>query len=164
MLHRQGTPMTKRFLTAVICLFLTLAMPGCDGGTSGSAGTPGGGDNGRVGDDPAVNDPGTGGEGDVDTAALLGRWEAISQDGVVIRDGELIFTFSADGTGMSIEGSSEKPFTWTYDPVGDTLHVVAGHEDLHFDTAMAGNTLSLVMTLEEGEMSLLLRRLEDDAE
>lgn len=156
--------MTKQWLTPMIYAVLTLALAGCDGASNTPSDSAGDGDNERVGDNPASDAPGPGDDTAPEAPALAGRWEAISQNGTVIRDGELTFTFHADGTGMSLEGTSEKAFTWSFDAEAVQLRVVTGNEDLLFDVAMAGSTLSLVTTVGEEEMRLLLRRLEPDAE
>lgn len=147
-----------RFTLAVL-LVSALGLFGCGGssGSGGGSGTGGGGggsaDGSGSGGDAAPEQP--------DFAVLVGRWVAVSQDGYDLPEGELVFTYLPDGTGVVVEGGSQrKDFTWVYDTQAGTLHVRTENEDLYFQATLDGDTLSLVN--EEPAMALVMRRADDD--
>jgi hypothetical protein len=143
-------------VSVVAVLVLALGLVGCGGssGSGGGTGTGGGSaDRAGTGGDAAPEQP--------DAAVLVGRWVAVSQDGYDLPEGELVFTYLPDGTGVVVEGGSQrKDFTWVYDPDAGTLHVLTVNEDLNFQATLDGDTLSLVN--EEPAMALVMRRADDD--
>jgi len=147
----KTTTMTKRWMTLLLAPVFALALAGCDGASTGGSVSDGG-----TPDTPGVGDAGGDPAAVVEDVVLLGRWEVLSQNGTLVRAGELSFSFYDDGSGMSLEGTSEKAFSWEHDPAGQTLHIETDNEDLSFSVAMAGQTLTLVGS--DPPMTLVLRR------
>lgn len=147
--------MSKHGLILLVCL----ALAGCGG--SSSSGDP----ETQDGDRRLVGDTATAQESDdrsapFDAGVIMGRWEAISQNGTMIRPGELSFTFAADGTGISLEGQSEKPFNWVHDADAGTLHILTGNEDLLLNANFNGDTLTL--TQSDPPLNLVIQRAADE--
>lgn len=147
----KTTTMTKRWMTLLLAPVFALALAGCDDVSTG-----GGADDGGTPDTPGVDDAGGDTPAVVEDVVLLGRWEVLSQNGTLVRAGELSFSFYDDGSGMSLEGTSEKPFTWEHDTAQETLHIETENEDLNFSVAMAGQTLTLVGS--DPPMTVVMRR------
>lgn len=171
----KGTTMTttrtRRGIAAfyTAALLISIALAGCGGDNSGGGDADADSDAGRVGDAPATrdgdHDPADADEGHGEAGELVGRWFALSQDGLEMPEDTLVFTYRADGTGTVVEErSSTKEYNWVHDPDAGTLHILTENEDMLFDATFEGDTLTLVMALEGGEMRLVMRRMDAGGE